>query len=66
MGEGRIGYSRVIALADRESMPELSDEMGREGPQHPDHDGIEDIFVDKASIVSYWESGKWRRLFGGD
>ena len=47
-------------------MPELSDEMGREGPQHPDHDGIEDIFVDKASIVSYWESGKWRRLFGGD
>jgi len=66
LGDKRIGYSRVIALADRESIPELSDGLGGKGPQHPNHDGIEDMFVDKASIVLYWDTGKWSTLEGGD
>ena len=66
LGNDRIGYSRVIALADRESISGLSDGSGGKGPRRPDHDGIEDMFVDKASIVYYWQSGKWSKLFGGD
>jgi hypothetical protein len=30
------------------------------------HDGIEDSFAGKGSVVWYWESGKWRRLMGMD
>jgi len=66
LDDGAMGYSRIIAVADREAIPELSDESGGNAPLHPDHDGIEDMFVDKASIVLYWESGKWLKLSGGD
>jgi len=66
LGDKRIGFSRVIALADRESIPELSDGLGGKGPQRPDHDGIEDMYVDKASTVLYWDSGRWLKLQGGD
>jgi len=30
------------------------------------HDGIDDYFAGKASVVWYWESGRWRRLLGWD
>jgi hypothetical protein len=62
----RIGYTRVIALAERDSLPDLSDGLGDKGPQNPDHDGIEDIFSETASVVLYWDSGKWLKLQGGD
>ncbi len=66
LDDGAMGYARIIAVADRETIPELSDESGGNAPQHPDHDGIEDMFVDKTSVVLYWNSGKWLKLFGGD
>ena len=62
----RIGYARVIALAERDSIPDLSDGLGGKGPQNPDHDGIEDIFSETASVVLYWDSRKWLKLQGGD
>jgi len=66
LGDKRIGYTRVITLADRDSIPDLSDGLGGKGPQNPDHDGIEDILSETASIVLYWDSGKWWKLQGGD
>ena len=62
----RIGYTRVIALAERDSIRDLSDGLGGKGPQNPDHDGIEDVFSETASVVLYWDSGKWLKLQGGD
>jgi hypothetical protein len=33
-------------------------------PAH--HDGIEDIFEEKASSILYWTGGKWLTLPGAD
>jgi hypothetical protein len=30
------------------------------------HDGLEDAFAEKASVVSYLEAGRWLALTGAD
>jgi hypothetical protein len=35
-------------------------------PPPPDHDGIEDTFIEKASVVWYWHAGRWSQLAGAD
>ena len=63
-GEGTIGFSRKI---DRASIDRVK---RRRSPSVPttsiDKDGIEDIFVEKASVIRYLYRGKWTEFIGLD
>ncbi len=64
-GGGKIGYSRQLAVATpREIRQQFLDR--KHSQQKITHDGVEDTFVEKASIVWYHSSGKWMRLSGAD
>lgn len=65
-GGGRIQFSRVIGVAAPARIREYHKAFG--GPALPrlDHDGIEDIFAGKASVIRYWAGGKWLELPGAD
>lgn len=65
-GAGRIGYSRVIAVARPERIRAYVAASGGPLPRPLDHDGIEDEFAEKASTVLYWEKGRWVTLTGAD
>ena len=67
IGDGRIGYSRVLGVASPEYIGEQYRLYGGADPLPPlTHDGIADIFTEKASIVWYWHGGKWLQLPGAD
>jgi hypothetical protein len=66
IGEGRIGYSRVLAAASPAQMREYAVSFGGTLPKVLDHDGLEDAFAEKASVVSYLEAGRWLALTGAD
>jgi hypothetical protein len=63
---GRIGFSRAIGVASPEFIRERSRQYGGSLPPSLTHDGINDAFVEKASIVWYWRDGKWLQLTGSD
>jgi hypothetical protein len=46
----------------------LYDLRARCGPKPPpiDHLGIDDAFLEKASVVHYYYQGKWLQLTGAD
>jgi hypothetical protein len=66
IGEGRIGYSRGIGLADKGHI--LAHSEASEDPQHPPifHDGIDDVFMGKGSTIHYCDKGQWVQLMGAD
>jgi hypothetical protein len=67
VGDGAVGYSRAIGVASPAYIQGHHRAYG--GPPLPsplDHDGINDIFVEKASEVLYWHGGKWLKLQGAD
>jgi hypothetical protein len=49
-----IGYSRLLAVATAEVV--------RQHFAHGDHDGIENTFLQKSSVVWYRSGGKWKRI----
>ncbi len=59
-----IGYSRAITVATAAYIRQ------RNGSElkipRLDHDGINDLFVEKGSTVWYWYGGRWWKLLGGD
>ena len=61
-----VGYSRALGVASRSHIREHYDAYGGPKPPPMDHDGIDDIFVGKASIVWYWYRGRWLQLQGAD
>jgi len=64
-GSGRIGYSRQLVVATpREIRQHFLDR--KHSPQKVNHDGVEDTFVEKASIVWYHSNRKWIKLSGAD
>ncbi len=63
VGNNEIGYSRELAPATRAFI--LSHDHERAAPQIY-HDGINDAFVGKASVVRYFHKGKWIALAGAD
>jgi hypothetical protein len=65
-GVGSIGFSRAIDVATPAFIRRMHEAFG--GPSLPrlDHDGINDAFIEKASIVLYWHEGRWLRLTGMD
>jgi hypothetical protein len=66
MGGNQIGFSRAIAVANPRYIISHYQEYGGLKPPPLDHDGINDIFVEKESSVLYWHQGNWLRLQGAD
>ena len=62
-GPGRIGYSRRISAVRARELREL-DRSRDPGLPMPDHDGIQDAFIEKGSIVWYWSGRRWLRIAG--
>jgi hypothetical protein len=66
LGGDRIGYSRMIQPVGQGFI--LRHYRAYGGPQPPpiDHEGIDDIFLGKASQVHYYHQGNWLKLTGAD
>jgi hypothetical protein len=63
---GVVGYSRALGVASPSYIREHHAAYGGPTPPPMDHDGINDIFVEKASVVWYWYRGRWLQLQGAD
>ena len=63
---GVVGYSRALGIATPSYIREHYAAYGGPKPPPLDHDGINDIFVEKASVVWYWYRGRWLQLQGAD
>ncbi len=63
---GRFGYSREIRAVGRDFM--MGNYRAYGGPEPPpiDHQGIDDAFLEKASVTWYLYRGNWQRLQGAD
>jgi hypothetical protein len=61
-----VGYSRGIAPVGKDFI--MRHFRGYGGPTPPplDHLGINDAFVEKASVTHYFYRGKWLKLTGSD
>jgi hypothetical protein len=64
--EDQIGYSRAISPVGREFIVRHYVAYGGVKPPPIDHQGIDDAFVGKASVVFYFYRGKWLELTGAD
>ena len=62
---GAIGYSRAISVAEPDYIMQRNARYAGPKPKF-DHEGIEDVFVEKGSAVWYWSDGKWLPLHGTD
>lgn len=65
-GAGNIGFSRAIDAVGKDYVVKHQEEYG--GPSLPpiDHQGINDAFAEKGSVVHYYYRGKWLQLQGAD
>ena len=63
---GKIGYSRAISAVGRRYIIEHYKAYGGPTPPPIHHEGINDAFVEKTSIVHYYFGGKWLKLQGAD
>jgi hypothetical protein len=54
-GAGRIGFSRAIAVASPAVIRRQHARYGGPLPKQLDHDGIDDLYVEKASTIWYWQ-----------
>lgn len=63
---GRIGFSRAISVVSPGDLRKHHERRGGPEPLPLTHAGIEDAFVEKASVVWYWHHGKWFQLAGAD
>jgi hypothetical protein len=61
-----IGYSREITAAGRDFIMRHYRAYGGPEPPPIDHQGIDDAFLEKASITWYFHNGKWLQLQGAD
>jgi len=63
---GRIGFSRAISVAPADLIRARHRRSGSHEPPSLTHAGIDDAFVEKASVVWYRHQGKWLQLTGTD
>jgi hypothetical protein len=63
---GGVVFSRALGIAAPKYIQEHQQRYGGHTPPRLDHDGINDIFVGKASVVWYWSGGKWLQLQGAN
>jgi hypothetical protein len=66
LGFGAIGFSRLIEVADKKFIEDHHRAYGGPKPPLIDHEGIDDVYVEKASSVRYWYRGRWLTLQGSD
>lgn len=66
VASGQIGFCRVIATASPEHIREQYRRYGGALPSSLPHDGISDMFIEKASVVWYWHDGRWLQLAGAN
>jgi hypothetical protein len=64
-GKG-IGYSRLVAVETPESIRDRYLVWEDTAPEWVSHDGIADVFCEKASDVLYWKDGNLEHLLGAD
>lgn len=63
---GVIRYSRQITAVSRDYIMRHYRAYGGPTPPPLDHQGIDDAFLEKASITWYFHNGKWLQLQGAD
>jgi len=66
MGGDKVGFGRGISTVDVKYITDHAHWYGGELPPHLDHEGINEAFVEKASVVHYWYEGEWLQLRGAD
>ena len=66
VGDGKIGFSRIIDAVDSEYIRQRNNLPGAEGPAFISHHGISDAFAEKASTVRYFFHDRWLELRGTD
>lgn len=62
---GVMEFSRKIEIATPKDIADHAKTIGVAKPSL-DHDGIDDGFIDKASMKVFYSRGKWRELQGAD
>jgi hypothetical protein len=63
---GEAGFSRLIEVVDRDYILEHYRAYGGKKPPQIRHQGINDIYVEKASSVHYFYRKRWLQLQGAD
>ncbi len=66
IGGGKLGYSRRIGIVGKQFIIEHYRAYGGPEPPRIDHQGIDDAFLEKASVVHYYHGGRWLELTGAD
>ncbi len=66
MGDDKIGFSRRISAVGKVFIMQNYCEFGGPIPPPIHHQGIDDAFVEKASVTRYYYKGKWYELTGSD
>ena len=66
VGGGVIGFSRELGVASATFIRKHHDPRSGTPLPRLDHEGIEDRFIGKGSIVWYWSNGRWLQLAGAD
>lgn len=66
LGPGPMSFSRVLSPTNRNAILTYYREF--KGPKPPpiDHQGIDDAFRGKASVIHYFYKGRWYQLAGAD
>jgi hypothetical protein len=64
VGGGDIRYSREIVTASPDFIRRQYERYGGAKPPVLSHDGINDLFLGKASVVWYLHDGKWLQVAG--
>ncbi len=66
VGGGKLGYSRRIGIVGKQFI--IGHYRAYGGPEPPRiyHQGIDDAFLEKASVVHYYHGGRWLELTGAD
>jgi len=64
--DNKTFYDRAIDPVGKSYIMEHYKAYGGEKPPPIDHQGVNDIFVGKASVVLYFYHGKWLHLAGAD
>lgn len=65
-GGGEIGFSRVISTVGRKYIVDHYKEYGGRKPPPIDHEGIDDGYSEKGSMVFYFYRRRWLQLSGAD
>ena len=65
-GGEKVGFSHVISTVNAKYITDHARWYGGKIPAGLDHEGINDVFMEKASLVHYWYEGAWLVLQGAD